>query len=70
MKGESTGSAKSSEKLANAGDSGEISKLRSELARKDRDLETLKKQSEGLGNEYNKLGDQFTSQDGIPKKDR
>lgn len=70
LKGENTGSEKSSQKLANAGESGEIARLKKELARKDQDLETLKKQADGLGKEYNKLGDSFTAQDGTPKKDR
>jgi len=70
LNGGNTGSEKNSEKLANAGGSGEISKLRAELKKKDQDIETLKKQSEGLGKEYNKLGDQFTNSDGTPKKDR
>ena len=61
---------KESEKLAQAGGAGEIASLKNQLAQKDRDLENLKKQSEGLGREYGKLGDQFDSQDGTPKKDR
>ena len=61
---------KESEKLAQAGGAGEIASLKNKLAQKDRDIETLKKQSEGLGREYNKLGDQVSGQDGTPKKDR
>ncbi|KAF8860118.1 putative BAP31 domain protein [Acephala macrosclerotiorum] len=61
---------KQSEKLANAGDAGEIGKLKKQLAEKDRDIETLKKQSEGLSREYNNLGDKFTASDATPKKDR
>ncbi|KAI9714571.1 MAG: hypothetical protein M1812_006376 [Candelaria pacifica] len=63
---------KESNQLANAGGAGEIGKLKKELAAKDRDLETLKKQSEGLSKEYNNLGDQYGTRnsDGIPKKDR
>lgn len=65
-------SGKDSQKLANAGSPGEIARLRMSLAEKDRDLETLKKQSEGLSREYNKLSDQFgeTEIDSTPKKDR
>lgn len=59
-----------SEKLAHAGGAGEIGKLKNQLAQKDRDIETLKKQSEGLSREYNSLGDQVGSQDQTPKKDR
>lgn len=70
--GDSKASGKESDKLAQAGGAGEISKLKNQLAQKDRDLETLKKQSQGLSNEYNKLGDQYGAQnaDGTPKKDR
>lgn len=70
--GDPKASGKQSEKLAQAGGAGEIASLKNQLAQKDRDLETLKKQSEGLGREYNKLGDQFSAQnaDGTPRKDR
>lgn len=68
--GDSKASGKQSQKLDQAGGAGEIASLKNQLAQKDRDLETLKKQSEGLGREYNKLGDQYNSQDGTPKKDR
>lgn len=63
---------KESERLANAGNAGEIGKLKNQLAQKDRDIEVLKKQSEGLGREYGKLGDQISHQnpDSTPKKDR
>jgi len=57
-------------KLDQAGGIGEIARLKKELAEKDRDLETLKKQSQGLSNEYNRLGDQHTVADGSVKKDR
>jgi len=57
-------------KLDQAGGIGEIARLKKELAQKDRDLETLKKQSQGLSNEYNRLGDQQTVNDGSIKKDR
>lgn len=65
-------SGKESDKLANAGNAGEIGKLRKQLAEKDRDIETLKKQSTGLAREYDNLGDQVTasSKDQTPKKDR
>lgn len=70
--GDPKAKGKQSEKLLQAGDAGEISQLKNELAQKDRDLETLKKQSEGLGREYGKLGDQFSAQnaDSTPRKDR
>lgn len=51
-------------------DAAEITRLKKELAQKDRDLETLKKQAEGLSREYNNLGDQVSTKDATPKKDR
>jgi len=70
--GDPKASGKQSDKLANAGNAGEIGKLRKELAAKDRDIETLKKQSAGLAREYDNLGDQVTasSKDKTLKKDR
>ena len=70
--GDPKAKGKQSDKLNQAGGAGEIAKLKNQLAQKDRDLENLKKQSEGLGHEYGKLGDQFSAQneDGTPKKDR
>ena len=61
-----------SKKLAKAGETGanEIGELKKQLAKKDRDLETLKKQSEGLSNEYNRLGDEKSPVDTTPKKKR
>lgn len=63
---------KQSEKLANAGGAGEIGRLKKELAEKDRDLQTMKKQAEGLSKEYSDLSDKYsaTQADGTPKKDR
>ena len=70
--GDPKAKGKESEKLAQAGGAGEIGKLKNQLAQKDRDIETLKKQSEGLSKEYNNLGDQYgkMNADGTPKKDR
>jgi len=68
--GDPKAKGKESDKLAEAGDAGEIGKLKNELARKDRDIETMKKQSAGLSREYNNLGDRFNSADGTLKKDR
>ncbi|KAK2030219.1 B-cell receptor-associated 31-like protein [Colletotrichum zoysiae] len=53
------GNAKESEKLAVAGEPGEIAKLRKELEQKNRDIETLKKQSAGLHKSYDELSDQY-----------
>jgi len=68
--GSSKVGGKDSEKLANAGNVGEIGRLKNELAAKDRDMETLKKQSAGLSKEYSDLSDRFasTQNDGTPKK--
>ena len=70
--GDPKAKGKESDKLSQAGGAGEIASLKNKLAQKDRDLENLKKQSEGLNREYGKLGDQFGAQnsDGTPKKDR
>ena len=70
LKGETPKNDKTGSKLGEAGQLGEIGKLKQQLAEKDRDLETMKKQSQGLSNEYNKLGDQMTQQDGTTKKER
>jgi len=71
MKGDSSVSkGKSAGGPDNAGDMGEIGRLKRELAAKDRDIETLKKQSQGLSTEYNRLGDQVSPADATPKKDR
>ncbi len=50
---------KESTKLAMAGEPGEIARLRQELARKDQDIDTLKKQASGLHREYNELSDKY-----------
>ncbi|MCJ1273005.1 hypothetical protein MMC21_000794 [Puttea exsequens] len=68
--GDPKAQGKESEKLAQAGSAGEIGKLKNQLAQKDRDIETLKKQSEGLSREYNNMGDKMTPADSTPKKDR
>lgn len=68
--GDPKAQGKDSAKLSQAGEAGEIGKLKNQLAQKDRDLATLKKQSEGLSREYNSLGDQVSGQDSTPKKDR
>jgi len=70
--GSPSAGGKQGAKLDNAGGVGEIGKLREELAAKDRDIATLKKQSEGLSKEYGSLSDKFeaTQGDATPKKDR
>jgi len=63
------------EKLVSAseGKTGEIGTLKKKLEQKDRDLENLKKQSEGLTREYRELSDKYaevTGAESTPKKDR
>ena len=70
LKGEKPKGDKTDAKLGEAGEIGEIAKLKKQLAERDRDIETLKKQSQGLSDEYNRLGDQVSQQDGVPKKDK
>jgi hypothetical protein len=69
--GRQTGSKDSARHEATAG-ADEIGRLRKELAARERDIEVLKKQSEGLSREYANLSDQFSREfpDGTPKKDR
>ncbi|CAK7565184.1 MAG: Endoplasmic reticulum transmembrane protein 3 [Sporothrix epigloea] len=61
---------KESEKLTQAGEIGEIGKLRKDLAKKDRDIATLKKQAEGLQREYDDLCEKYgaTQAPAGPKK--
>ncbi|PGH04474.1 hypothetical protein GX51_03466 [Blastomyces parvus] len=72
LQGDKQAGGKESVKLTEAGDPGEIGRLRKELAAREKDIEAMKKQSEGLSREYEKLGDQVSSQnpDSTPKKDR
>jgi len=66
MKGETKGG----KGLQNAGGVGEVAKLKEELAAKDRDMANLKKQVENMSQEYNRMGDQVSGTDAVPKKDR
>jgi hypothetical protein len=69
--GKQTG-GKGSATRAGTADAEEIGRLRTELVARERDIEALKKQSEGLSREYVNLSDQFSKEfpDGTPKKDR
>jgi hypothetical protein len=60
--------SKKGSSLEKAGAPGEVGKLKEELARKDRDMENLKKQVENMQNEYNRMGDQVTGTTAAPKK--
>ena len=70
--GDPKAKGKEAARLDQAGGAGEISKLKNQLAQKDRDIDTLKKQSEGLSREYGSLSDQYSKQnsDSTPKKDK
>jgi len=71
--GDPAGTGKAAAKLGNAGNAGEIGRLKKELEAKDRDIETLRKQAEGLSREYGNLSEQYSKSqpaDPTPKKDR
>lgn len=55
---------------SSAGSPENVARLEKELAKKDRDMATLKKQVEGVTAEYNRLGDEKSATDATPKKDR
>lgn len=61
LEGDKKAGGKDSVRLAEAGSVGEIGSLKKQLAEKERDIETLKKQCEGLTREYHKLGDEVSS---------
>ena len=52
---------KEAEKLAVAGKPGELAALRKKLEQKEQDLETLRKQSEGLNKSYDELSDKYAA---------
>ncbi|KAF2276988.1 endoplasmic reticulum protein-like protein [Westerdykella ornata] len=60
--------SKKGSSLTNAGGAGEVGALKEELARKDRDMENLKKQVESMQKEYNRMGDQVSGTTAAPKK--
>ena len=62
--------SKQSDKLAQAGGAGEIAGLKRQLAKKDQEIETLKKQGEGFQREYNRLAEKVGNSDATPKKDK
>ncbi|KAI9677170.1 MAG: hypothetical protein M1829_002744, partial [Trizodia sp. TS-e1964] len=73
ISGDPNAAGTQSDKLASAGNPGEIGKLRNKLAEKDRDIEALRKQSEGLSREYRELSDRFTKvvgEEPLAKKER
>jgi len=61
------------DKINEAGKANEIGNLKKKLAQTERDLDNLKKQSEGLNREYRELSDKYSKVAGseaTPKKDR
>lgn len=77
LKGDPVAGGKTAEKLANAGNPGEIGGLRQRIAEQDkaleakeRDLANLTKQAQNLTTEYNRMGDKVAPVDPLPKKDR
>ena len=54
--------------LKNAGQPGEIGKLKEELAAKDRDMDNLKKQVENMQKEYNRMGDEVSGPNSTGRK--
>ncbi|KAF2864844.1 endoplasmic reticulum protein-like protein [Massariosphaeria phaeospora] len=54
--------------LKDAGNAGEIGRLRDELKAKDRDMENLQKQVSSMQNEYNRMGDQVSGSTSTPRK--
>lgn len=64
LEGDKVAGGKDSARVAEAGSAGEIGRLKKELEARDRDVETLKKQCEGLTREYHNLGDQVAGAKG------
>ena len=70
LEGDPKASAKASAKLDEAGQAGEIGRLKNELKKKDTNIDALKRQMEGLQREYGVMGDKVSAQDNTAKKDR
>ena len=70
--GDAKAQGKDGAKIDQAGGASEIGNLRKKLEQKDRDLENLKKQAEGLNKEYRELSDKYaaTQPSGGSKKDK
>lgn len=64
LEGDKKAGGKDSARIAEAGSVGEVGSLKDQLAAKDRDIETLKKQCEGLTREYHKLGNEVSGEKG------
>ncbi|MCJ1331560.1 hypothetical protein MMC10_008251 [Thelotrema lepadinum] len=70
LEGDPKASGKSSAKLDEAGSAGEIGRLKNEISKRDKNIEALKRQMEGLQREYGVMGDKVSAADNTPKKDR
>lgn len=70
LEGTTTKGAKESEKLAVAGEPGEIARLRKAVKDRERDIEALKKQAEGLHREYDALSDRYAEATGSAGGDK
>jgi B-cell receptor-associated protein 31 len=70
--GDPKAGGKNAEKLDRAGDSGEIGTLKKDLHKKDKELQAMKSQAEGLQREYDQLSVKYNQMnpDNTPKKDR
>ncbi|KAJ5767375.1 uncharacterized protein N7511_004991 [Penicillium nucicola] len=64
LEGDKKAGGKDSARIAEAGSVGEIGRLKEVISAKDRDIETLKKQCEGLTREYHSLGDKVSTSKG------
>jgi hypothetical protein len=68
--GDPKASGKSEQKLDEAGESGEIGRLKNEITKRDKNIEALKRQTDNLQREYGILGDTVANPDGTPKKSK
>ncbi len=71
LEGDPKTKGKDAARLDQAGDAGEIGRLRNELKKRDANVTALQRQLDGLQREYGQLGDQAAGgTDGTPKKSR
>jgi B-cell receptor-associated protein 31 len=70
VKGDPQAGGKAGASIAGAGMPGEVANLKKELALANAKVEAMKRQTEGLQREYNRLGDEKSGLDGAPKKDK
>ena len=70
LEGDPKASGKDSAKLDQAGQAGEIGRLKNELSKRDSNIDALKRQMEGLQREYGAMGDKVSAADNTPKKNK